>query len=99
MSKTVQCHKCGKNFEAKRSTAKFCSASCRSGYHQRGSQVDIDLMTIRECLMRISTTAREKPELFRLQHDDDLYTIFMQVDRLQSDVVNAINQEKNKRYE
>lgn len=89
------CLKCGKNFNAKRSTAKFCSASCRSGYHQRGNQIDLDMMTIRECLLRISTTAHEKPTLIEDKHFDEMYAIFMQVDKVQSQVGNAIWGKKN----
>lgn len=70
--KQVTCRKCGKTFEAQRSTAKFCSDSCRSGYHQRGNQLDEDLRTIRMALGRISTTARQQPELVTKSHADQL---------------------------
>lgn len=32
---TVKCEECGKSFEAKRSTAKFCSANCRVKYNNK----------------------------------------------------------------
>lgn len=34
MPSTRECQQCGKPFEAQRSTAKFCSSSCRANYSQ-----------------------------------------------------------------
>lgn len=33
------CKKCSELFEAKRSTAKFCSGKCRTSYHRLSSEV------------------------------------------------------------
>jgi hypothetical protein len=31
----IKCQKCGKEFTPKKETAKFCSVSCRVGYHKK----------------------------------------------------------------
>lgn len=34
----VECKQCGKHFNSKRNTAKFCSAACRVAYHRAKKQ-------------------------------------------------------------
>lgn len=86
----VTCLKCGKRFTAKRKSAKYCSPSCRSGYHQVGNQIDMDMRTINECLFRIAETARKHPELITSRHSDALHNQFLNIERVETAVNSAL---------
>ena len=60
-TKKRSCAYCGRSYEAQRSTSKFCSPSCRVGFHQRGRKIDWVMNDIIQQLNYVSTTLQENP--------------------------------------
>lgn len=89
MRKKVTCQKCGTEFLAKRSTAKFCSDSCRVGYHQSGDSIMMDLEKIEECLNRIIRTATDNPGLIKFGHTSLMANARMKLGSAEKRVLDA----------
>jgi len=47
------CHSCGNEFEAKRTTAKFCSTKCRVAYMRSKHRVESDLSVAMETIFTL----------------------------------------------
>lgn len=57
---TVKCQQCGKNFKAKRSTAKFCSSNCRVKFNAPPSKKKEAKKSPPPIVIR---STKEKPEI------------------------------------
>lgn len=53
---TLKCLECSKEFEAQRSSAKFCSTKCRVDYNRKGGEVGIEIKPLCEVLPKEETT-------------------------------------------
>ncbi len=71
-SKVRYCDYCEKKYEYQRSTSKFCRASCRVGYHERGAWVERQLVDIVSDMEQVITwidlyhRAMDYPKLLEL---------------------------------
>lgn len=82
MSFHTDCLECGKEFEAKRSTAKFCSAKCRQRHNRKHrNQVNVvhEAMTIIDAVERLKK--RSIKELYdeHIGTGEDLYNAMMEL--------------------
>lgn len=66
----IQCLKCGKLFTPKTQRARFCSDSCRVGFHQRGNMIDEQIRAIENAVTFITDTAAASPALILPEHGE-----------------------------
>lgn len=58
---TLKCLECSKEFEAQRSSAKFCSTKCRVDYNRRSGEVGVEIKPLCEVLPK----AKEEETTFQ----------------------------------
>jgi len=87
---TKICLKCGDSFTAKRSTKKFCSDSCRVGYHQRGNRIDEALRNIAMWMGSISTAVHTYPDAVTEGHKKGLQGLRNFMDILELEISNTL---------
>lgn len=57
-----ECKHCGKTFQYKRSTAKFCSDSCRVRWHELKDEFERDTKQIQSIIRRMNERDKEHPD-------------------------------------
>lgn len=59
----VSCLNCGKEFLARRGTAKFCGANCRKAWARRGDKIDSEIDAILVALSNLTKYAEKWNDL------------------------------------
>jgi hypothetical protein len=92
-TQTTHCYTCGSQFEAQRSTAKYCSNACKTAWHRDGSELHISLNAAEYSLRRAIELMKRNPHW----GNDEVYERIIELRKLISILdMNQLDQSKER---